>query len=207
MNTESRFPLGRPAKIAVMASGRGSNLQSLLDSFGPDHELGRVVLVVSDKPQAQALQRARSAGVEAEFVPWKDRASFEARVMTLLQECDIDLLCLAGFMRLLSPGFVERFEGRLLNIHPSLLPRFRGLHAHRQALEAGVSESGCTVHFVDAGIDTGRIVLQRRVPVRPGDDEERLAERILEQEHVAYPQAVRLVLAGEGSARAQEEGT
>ena len=203
----SRFPLERPARIAVMASGRGSNLQALLDEFGPHEQLGRVVLVVSDKERAAALARANSAAVEAVHLPWHDRSSFETRLTQLLEEREIDLLCLAGFMRLLSAGFVERFEGRILNIHPSLLPSFRGLHAHRQALEAGVKESGCTVHFVDAGIDTGTIIEQRRVPVLPGDDEESLAARILEQEHHAYPEAVRLVLTGRAAAETfQQKG-
>lgn len=190
-----------------MASGRGSNLQALLDEFGPHERLGRVVLVVSDKPGAAALQRGSTAGVEAVQLPWEGRSSFETRLTRLLEEREVDLLCLAGFMRLLSAAFVERFEGRILNVHPSLLPRFRGLHAHRQALAAGVSESGCTVHFVDAGIDSGTVIEQRRVPVLPGDDEESLAARILEQEHIAYPHAVRLVLSGKASTEAaRQEG-
>ncbi|MEX2535743.1 MAG: phosphoribosylglycinamide formyltransferase [Trueperaceae bacterium] len=196
MTRLSPFPLRRPARLAVMASGRGSNLQTLLDEFGPDHPQAQVVLVVSDRAKAQALERARLRGVEAHHIRLGDRAAFEAQVTRLLEAREIDLVCLAGFMRLLSPEFVDRFGGRIINIHPSLLPKFRGLHAHRQALAAGVRESGCTVHFVDAGVDTGGVILQRRVPVLRGDDEERLAARILEQEHLAYPQAVRLVLAG-----------
>jgi len=109
----------------------------------------------------------------------------------------VDLICLAGFMRILSPGFTRRWAGRIVNVHPSLLPAFRGLHAQRQALQAGVTTTGCTIHLVDAGVDTGRIVLQRRVPVLPGDDESTLADRILDQEHVAYPEAVRRLLRGE----------
>lgn len=195
----SHFPLGRPARIAVMASGRGSNLEALLKAFPADNPLGRIVLVISDKRQAPALQKALEAQVEAEHVPWpkSGREQFEQVAGQLLHDRHIDLVLLAGFMRLLSPRFVQAWEGRILNIHPSLLPEFPGLKAQRQALEAGVSETGCTVHFVDAGMDTGPIVLQRRVPVLPGDTEETLSARILEQEHLAYPEAVRRVLKGE----------
>lgn len=196
----SYFPLGRPARMAAMASGRGSNLEALLKAFPHDNPLGRIVLVISDRREALALQKAVEAQIEAEYVPWpkeRGREQFERVASQLLRDHRIDLVLLAGFMRLLSPGFVQAWEGRILNIHPSLLPQFPGLHAQRQALEAGVSETGCTVHFVDAGMDTGPIVLQRRVPVLPGDTEETLAARILEQEHLAYPEAVRRVLKGE----------
>lgn len=193
------FPLGRPARIAVFASGRGSNLGSLLAAFPPDgsNPLGAVALVVSNVPDAPALDRARESGVRAEHVSWTTRRAFEEGAQRLLEDARIDLVCLAGFMRLFSAAFTERLEGRLVNIHPSLLPRFRGLHAQRQALEAGVPASGCTVHFVDAGVDTGRIVLQRSVPVLPGDDEAALAARILREEHIAYPEAVTRVLRGQ----------
>jgi phosphoribosylglycinamide formyltransferase-1 len=190
------FPLDRPARIAVLASGRGSNLEALLLAFGPRDPVGRVALVLSNKPAAGALAVARRYGVEARHVPFPERDAFERGARDALSEAGIDLVCLAGFMRILSPGFVSAFRGRLLNIHPSLLPAFRGLHAQRQALEAGVPESGCTVHFVDAGVDTGAVVTQRRVPVLPGDDEATLAERILAEEHRAYPEAVRCVLLG-----------
>ena len=199
------FPLGRTARIAVFASGRGSNLASLLTAFPPHPaatggHLGSVTLVISNKADAPALERARAAGVSATHVRWDahhGKAAFEHEVTTLLTEAAIDLVCLAGFMRLLSPAFTERYAGRLVNIHPSLLPDFRGLHAQRQALEAGVAEAGCTVHFVDAGVDTGTPILQRRVPVLHGDTEESLTSRILEAEHEAYPEAVRMVLKGE----------
>lgn len=197
---EAPFPLARRARIAVFASGRGSNLASLLAAFPPDESepLATVRLVISDRPDAVALERAGAVGVAAEHVPFgRDRAGFEARTDELLREHGIDLVCLAGFMRVLSASFTERWEGRLLNVHPSLLPAFRGLHAQRQALAAGVHESGCTVHFVDAGVDTGHVIVQRRVQVLRGDDEASLAARILDQEHLAYPEAVRLVLRGE----------
>ncbi len=199
------FPLDRPARIAVFASGRGSNLEALLQAFPPEGGLGRVVLVVSDNRDAPALHKAVQAQVEAEYVPWpkNGRVGFEAVALKLLLEHHVDLLLLAGFMRLLSARFVQEWAGRILNIHPSLLPDFPGLHPQRQALEAGVGESGCTVHFVDEGIDTGPIVLQRKVAVLPGDSEESLAARIIEVEHLAYPEAVRKVLAGEGLAKGQ----
>lgn len=204
------FPLARTARIAVLASGRGSNLASLVAAYPPvsstsavlaagEAQAGEVALVVSNKPAAPALARAAAAGVRAVHVPWDphhDRQSFEDAVLALLRQERIDLVCLAGFMRVLSPRFTRALAGRLLNIHPSLLPAFRGLHAQRQALEAGVSLSGCTVHLVDAGVDTGPIVLQRSVPVLADDDEETLSARILEAEHHAYPEAVAAVLGG-----------
>lgn len=194
------FPLERPARIAVMASGRGSNLEALLRAFPPDDPIGRVTLVLSNRATAGALGVARRYGVEARHVPFPDREAFERGARRALSEAGADLVCLAGFMRILSPTFVGAYAGRILNIHPSLLPAHRGLHAQRQALEAGVSESGCTVHFVDAGVDTGAIVVQRRVPVSPDDDEESLSARILVEEHRAYPDAVRRVLTGRAQA-------
>ena len=198
------FPLGRPARIAVLASGRGSNLEALLAAFGPDEPLGRVALVISNRASAPALDKARAAGVEALHVAYGDGTTFEAEAGQALDAAGIDLVCLAGFMRILPPTFVRRYRGRLLNIHPSLLPAFRGLHAQRQALEAGVAESGCTVHFVDEGIDTGAVIEQRRVPVLPDDDEASLAERIRREEHRAFPEAVRSVLSGHATVTPEE---
>lgn len=193
-----RFPLGRPARIAVLASGRGSNLRALMRAYPAAHPLASVVLVISNKREAAALELARDAGVPAHHVPFPDRASFEQLACERLEEAAIDLVCLAGFMRVLSPDFVGRYAGRMLNIHPSLLPRFRGLRPQRQALEAGARVSGCTVHLVDAGVDTGATLLQRQVPVLPGDDEASLAARILVEEHIAYPEAVARLLRGAG---------
>lgn len=192
----SLFPLGRPARLAVLASGRGTNLQALLDRLPPD--LGRVALVVADRAEAGALERAREAGVRAELVPFPrgGRDAFEARLEAVLAEERVDLVCLAGFMRLLSPSFAARWAGRLLNVHPSLLPAFPGLEPHARALAAGAAESGCTVHFVDDGVDTGPAIVQRRVPVLPYDTPGSLAARILPLEHEAYVEAVRLVLCG-----------
>lgn len=191
------FPLGRPARLAVIASGRGSNMSSLLTAFPRGSDEAEVVLVAGEKEQAPALARAREAGMEAVHVPWETRQGFEERLDALLRDRGVDLVCLAGFMRVLSPWFVERWHGRLVNVHPSLLPKHRGLHAHRQALAEGVAESGCSVHFVDTGVDTGKVIVQRHVPVLPDDTEETLAARVLVEEHVAYPEAVRLVLRGE----------
>ncbi len=190
------FPLGRPARMAVLASGRGTNLEALLEAFPPGNPWGEVVLVLSDNPEAYALRRAGSRGVEALAIPWRGRRAFEGEALALLQARRIDLVLLAGFMRLLSPGFVEAWYGRLLNIHPSLLPDYPGLNVHRRVLMAGEKETGSTVHFVDQGMDTGPIVLQGRVPILPGDTPEALERRVLFLEHRLYPQAVRLVLLG-----------
>jgi len=198
------FPLGRPARIAVLASGRGSNLEALLQAFPEGDAAGTVRLVISNRAAAAALDKARAAGVEALHLPYGDGESFAAAATAALERAGIDLVCLAGFMRILPPTFVRRYRGRLLNIHPSLLPAFRGLHAQRQALEAGVAESGCTVHFVDEGIDTGAVIEQRRVPVLPDDDEASLAERIRREEHRAFPEAVRSVLSGHATVTPEE---
>ena len=167
-----------------------------------------MALVLANVPGAAALQRAADAGVPTRTVAWRrgegDRETFEAAAQAELDAHGIDLVCLAGFMRVLSPAFVTRWEGRIVNVHPSLLPAFRGLHAQRQALRAGARESGCTIHLVDAGVDTGRVLLQRRVPVRPDDTERSLADRILNEEHVAYPEAVRRLLRGEVPDRAAD---
>ncbi|AFZ68826.1 phosphoribosylglycinamide formyltransferase [Deinococcus peraridilitoris] len=185
--------LAPSARLAVLASGRGSNLAALLEAFP-----GQVAVVISNKRDAPALERARAAGIEALHVPWPPGGArdFEAAVETLLSSRQVTLVLLAGFMRLLSPGFTRAWHGRILNIHPSLLPAFPGLHAHAQALNAGAAFTGCSVHFVDAGCDTGEVILQKRVPVQAGDTEETLSRRLLPAEHEAYPQAVRLVLRG-----------
>lgn len=191
------FPLECPARLAVFASGRGSNLRALAAAFPPSDPFASVVLVLSNRRAAGALSLAEAYGVPAHAVPFGgDRDHFEREADVLLKTFGVDLVCLAGFMRVLSPAFTARYARRILNIHPSLLPLFPGLHAQRQALAAGVRESGCTVHFVDAGVDTGETVVQRRVPVLPGDTEETLSERILQEEHRAYPEAVRRVLMG-----------
>jgi phosphoribosylglycinamide formyltransferase-1 len=187
-------------RLAILLSGRGSNFESIADAARtggiPDAE---IVAVISDMPEARGLARARDRRLPAYAVDrrkFATRSEHEAQILRLLEEARADLVCLAGYMRVLSPGFVARFRGRILNIHPSLLPKFPGLHAQRQALEAGETVSGCTVHFVNEGVDAGPVVLQRAVPVLPGDTEESLSERILAEEHRAYPEAIALVLSG-----------
>jgi phosphoribosylglycinamide formyltransferase 1 len=187
-------------RVGVLASGRGSNLQALLDaSARPDYP-AQVVLVISDRERAAALDRARAADVEALFVNPKDfgdRESFDLALVRELRARRVGLVCNAGYMRILSPAYCRAFAGRAMNIHPSLLPAFPGLHAQRQALEHGAKVAGATVHFVDDGpVDTGPIILQASVPILPNDSEESLAARILVEEHRLYPEAVRLFAEG-----------
>jgi len=184
----------------VLLSGRGSNFEAIADAVEagriPDAE---IVAVVSDVAGARGLERARQRGMRAFAVErgrFASRAEHEAEIGRILREAGTDLVCLAGYMRILSPEFVRQWPGRILNIHPSLLPKYRGLSPQRRALEAGEVEAGCSVHVVDEGTDTGPVVLQRRVPVEPNDTEETLSARILEQEHEAYPEAIVKVLAG-----------
>ncbi len=186
-------------RVGVLVSGRGSNLQALLDAAARPGYPARVVLVVSDRERAQALARARARSVAAVWLNQKDfgdRAAYDAALGGLLDEHRVGLVCLAGFMRILTAGFVHAFAGRILNIHPSLLPAFPGLHAPRQALDYGVKVAGATVHFVDEGVDSGPIILQSSVPVEPDDTEESLSDRILAVEHRIYPEAVRLFAEG-----------
>ncbi|MFW6279032.1 MAG: phosphoribosylglycinamide formyltransferase [Bacillota bacterium] len=185
--------------IAVFISGRGSNLQSIMDAVAKGELPVSLELVVSDNQDAYGLERANDAGVEAQFVDpqkFSSAREYEKEIISLLAEKEIKLVCLAGFMRLLSPYFLENFTGRVMNIHPSLLPSFRGLHAQKQAVDYGVKVSGCTVHFVDEGMDTGPIILQKAVPVYDDDDEDSLAARILEKEHQIYPRAIKLFAEG-----------
>ena len=188
-------------RIGVLASGSGSNLQALLDATREGRIDGSVAVVIANVPEARALERARVAGVPAELLPSKgvaNRAAYDREIVARLQARRVDLVCLAGWMRLVTPSFLESFGPgdathgcpRVMNVHPALLPSFPGLHAQRQALEYGVRFSGCTVHFVDAGTDTGPIIVQAAVPVLPGDDEASLSARILVEEHRVYPLAV-----------------
>ena len=186
-------------KIGVLLSGRGSNFEALADSVAagriPDAE---IAIVISNREDARGLLRAAERRIPARVIPSKgvEREAYDRLVVAALREARVDLVCLAGFMRLLSPYFVAAFRGRILNIHPSLLPAFPGLEAQRQALDYGVQFSGCTVHFVDENLDAGPIVAQAVVPIEPGDTEETLAARILTEEHRIYTEAVRLVLSG-----------
>jgi phosphoribosylglycinamide formyltransferase-1 len=188
-----------PLVLGVLASGRGSNLQAILDAIEAGRCPARVAVVVSDRKDAPALERGRRAGASAVHVDPKaypDRVAFDEAVAEVLHQHAAELVCLAGYMRVLSVGFVRRFPGRILNVHPALLPAFSGLHAQRQALEHGVKVAGATVHFVDDGVDTGPIVLQSAVPVLDDDTEETLAARILVEEHRLYPEAIRLYAEG-----------
>ncbi|HXX71682.1 MAG TPA: phosphoribosylglycinamide formyltransferase [Candidatus Acidoferrum sp.] len=186
-------------RIGVLISGRGSNLEALADSMArsriPNAE---IAIVVSNRDDAPGLEIARICGIEARAIPSKglEREAYDKLVVAALKEKNVDLVCLAGYMRLLSPYFVNAFSGRILNIHPSLLPAFPGLEAQRQALEHGVKFSGCTVHFVDENLDAGPILLQAVVPIGDNDTPEALAARILSEEHRIYSEAVRLVLEG-----------
>jgi phosphoribosylglycinamide formyltransferase 1 len=185
--------------LGVLVSGRGSNLQAILDAVREGSLDARVGVVVSNHAGAEGLERARTAGVAARVVSHEDyrsREEFDAAVVSILREHEVDVVCLAGFMRILSPVLVRAFPRRILNIHPSLLPAFVGLHAQRQALEHGVKVTGATVHLVDEELDHGPILLQRAVPVLDDDDEQTLSARILEQEHRIYPEAIGLVLDG-----------
>jgi phosphoribosylglycinamide formyltransferase 1 len=186
-------------RVAVLISGRGSNLQALIDAAAAADYPAEIALVLANRADAAGLQRAAAAGVATRVVPHRDfpdRAAFDRALDAVLREARIDLVCLAGFMRLLTAEFVEAWRDRMLNIHPSLLPAFPGLRTHERALAAGVRFTGCTVHFVRAAMDDGPIVAQAAVPVLPGDDVERLAARVLAAEHRAYPLALRLVAAG-----------
>jgi phosphoribosylglycinamide formyltransferase-1 len=187
-----------PGRVGVLISGRGTNLQALLEAASAGRLGGGVVLVISNVAAAAGLERARAAGVETLVRDHRaaSREEYDAGLVAALRERAVDVVCLAGFMRRLSPAFVAAFPGRVLNVHPSLLPAFPGLDAQRQALEYGVKQTGATVHLVDEGLDSGPIVLQEAVPVAEDDTVESLSRRILEAEHRIYPRAVRLFLEG-----------
>lgn len=184
------------ARVAVLLSGRGSNLVALADACARGEVPAEVVLAVSNRADAAGLERAAERGIAAVAIlsRGRTREDHEREVVAALRRAGVEWVCLAGYMRLLSPWFVEQFPRRVLNIHPALLPSFPGLDGQRQAWEHGVKVSGCTVHLVDAGLDSGPIVAQRAVPVLDGDTVDDLAHRILEQEHVAYPEALRRLL-------------
>lgn len=188
-------------RLGVLASGGGTNLQAILDACAARRISAEVAVVVSNVPGAGALERARKAGVATEVIPSKgvaDREAYDLRLVEALRAHRVDLVCLAGYMRIVTPAFLRAFGPtpesrgcpRVVNVHPGLLPSFPGLHAQRQCLEYGARFAGCSVHFVDEGTDTGPLILQAVVPVLPGDGEEALAARILEQEHRIYPQAI-----------------
>ena len=187
-------------RVAVLISGRGSNMTALIEAAKATDYPAEIALVVSNVADAAGLSRARQAGIETLVIDHRafgdNRERFEGALDAELAAHRIDIVCLAGFMRLLTPWFVTRWQGRMLNIHPALLPQFKGLHTHRRALEAGVKQHGATVHFVLPEMDSGPIVAQQAVPVLGGDTEETLAERVLEVEHRIYPEALRRVAEG-----------
>jgi phosphoribosylglycinamide formyltransferase-1 len=189
-------------KVGVLISGRGSNLQALLDACADPAYPARIVLVISNKPDVQGLERAERAGVPTRVIPHRDyatREAFDAAMTRALEEAEAEIVCMAGFMRVVSAEFIAHWKDRLLNIHPSLLPAFPGLDTHARALAEGAGQHGCTVHFARAEVDAGPIIGQTVVPVLPGDTEESLAARVLEAEHELYPRCLRLV--AEGRAR------
>lgn len=184
-------------RLAVLISGRGSNLQSIIDACKAPDFPAEIAVVVSNIPDVFGLERARLAHIPALTLPhinYQDRTAFEDALLTALLPYQIDLICLAGFMRLLTPHFLQHWTGRIINIHPSLLPLHKGLDTHAKAIAAGNTEAGCTVHHVTAEMDSGDIILQRRVPIISGDTPDTLAARVLEQEHIAYPAAIRKLL-------------
>jgi phosphoribosylglycinamide formyltransferase 1 len=186
-------------RIGVLVSGSGSNLQSIMDACERGDIDGVVAVVISNTADAYALKRAEEKAIPTLIVPhatYPDRESFDKELIRVLKEYKVDLIALAGFMRVLTAEFLKKFPGRVINIHPALLPSFPGLGVRQKAIDHGVRFSGCTVHFVDAGVDTGPIIIQAVVPVYPDDSEEELKERILSLEHKIYPKAIQLISQG-----------
>jgi phosphoribosylglycinamide formyltransferase-1 len=186
-------------RIAFLASGRGSNFQAVIDSMVRGEVPAECSGLITDNPRAYAINRAEKAGIPVYIVDYSaypSKGAYEVDLMAAMAKCDADFFILAGYMRIVGAGIVQAFPGRIINIHPALLPSFPGLHAQRQAIDYGVKVSGCTVHFVDEHMDNGPIIIQAAVPVIEGDDEETLAERILVQEHRCLPEAVRLFCEG-----------
>jgi len=182
-------------RIAVVASGRGSNFQAVVDAISAGLIPATCAALITDNPRAYAIERAKKAGIPRvviDYGSFPTREVYERALLSAMQEVNADLFVLAGYMRILGTPIVRAFPGKMVNIHPALLPSFTGLHAQRQAVQYGVKVAGCTVHFVDESLDGGPIILQRCVPVLDGDDEDSLADRILEQEHVCFPEAIRL---------------
>lgn len=185
---------GKKLNLAVFISGRGSNLQSIIDACRNPDFPARISFVLSNKSEAYGLERAHKSGIPTAVVLHKDyptREAFEDAMMAELARHPVDLICLAGFMRILTPHFINRWPDKIINIHPSLLPDYKGLHTHERALADGKKEVGCTIHYVVPEMDSGPIIMQKRVPILPGDTPDTLAARVLEQEHIAYPEAIR----------------
>ncbi|MBC7320015.1 phosphoribosylglycinamide formyltransferase [bacterium] len=184
--------MSKKLRLGVLVSGRGTNLQAIIDSINEGKLSAEIAIVISDNPNAMALERARKANIPTAYVKPGKKSEFEREIINILEENNVDLIVLAGFMRILSPNFVNHFPLRIINIHPSLLPSFPGLNAQKQALEYGVKITGCTVHFVNEVVDGGPIILQEAVPVYDDDTVESLSARILEKEHKILVEAIRL---------------
>jgi phosphoribosylglycinamide formyltransferase 1 len=186
-------------KLGILLSGRGSNFEAIADSIQTGKLHAEIAIVISNRADAPGLELAKQRGLNTVLIPstGRVREEHDAEVVAALKQAQVDLICLAGYMRLLSPDFIRAFPNRIINIHPSLLPAFPGMDAQKQALEYGVKVTGCTVHFVDEHLDHGAIILQKTVPVLDGDDVHSLSARILEQEHAAYSEAIGLLLSGE----------
>ncbi len=183
-------------KLAIFISGRGSNMLSIMDACNEPNFPAEISVVLSNNPEAAGIISASNAGIASEIVNHKEhdsRESFESEIQRKLKKHDVDLIVLAGFMRILTPEFIEQWPDKIINIHPSLLPEYKGLNTHERAINDGKSEAGCTVHFASAELDSGEIILQRKVPIKNGDTPQTLAARVLEQEHVAYPLAIKLL--------------
>lgn len=186
-------------KTAILISGGGSNMEALIKASQASTHPANIVLVISNRQDAAGLEKATKLGVDAIAIDHKkfsSRKQFEQAIQRVLEDYDTELVCNAGFMRILTPWFVEKWDGRQLNIHPSILPKFKGLHTHARAIEAGEKEHGCTVHFVNEGMDDGEIIDQARVPVLENDTPETLAARVLDQEHILYPKVLKRIAAG-----------
>lgn len=194
-------------KIGVLVSGRGTNLQSIINNIENRNIPAEIAIIISNIPNAYALERAKNHKINTKVIDYKafkSREEFEKSIIEILKTQGVELVCLAGFMRILSPFFINTFKHRIMNIHPALLPSFPGTHAQKQAFDYGVKISGCTVHFVDEGTDTGPIIIQEAVPVLDSDTEESLSARILEKEHTLYPQAIKLFAEGKIEVRGRK---
>jgi len=194
-------PFAPMKKVAILISGRGSNMLSLLQATAEPGYPAEIAVVIANRADAGGIKQAQAHGIDTLVIPHKphgpDRAAHEAEIDAALRACGVELVCLAGYMRILTPFLVGRWAGRMLNIHPSLLPAFPGLHTHERAIAAGAKLAGCTVHWVTEGMDEGPALVQAAVPVLPGDTPDTLAARVLAQEHVIYPLALRLAALGE----------
>ncbi|MBE0575153.1 MAG: phosphoribosylglycinamide formyltransferase [Desulfuromonadales bacterium] len=191
--------MSKPLRIGVLASGGGTNLQAIIDRCQDGSLSAEIVIVITNNPGVGALERAAKAGIQTLCINHRDfsrREEFDEALVKVLLDAEVELVALAGFMRIISQTFIDAFPGRVINVHPALLPAFPGLHVQQQAIDYGARFSGCTVHFVDGGVDTGPIIIQAVVPILPDDTADTLAARILEQEHKVYPRAIQLIAEG-----------